>query len=332
MTGRTILVAGDVMLDEYVWGDVNRISPEAPVPVVEVHHRTYSLGGAANVAANIASLGGRPLLLGLIGRDEPADILQTALRTRGIETTGLQVDDSRPTTLKTRIVAQNRQVARLDCEDRSNPTTDLENRMVAWLAERLPEADACVISDYSKGAVSPKLAERLIEFASQAKKPVVVDPKARDFRRYRGATVITPNLLEARLAAGCEDGEELPLGQLAMRLIRRVGSTALLITRGPAGMSLYRRGMRPLHIPATARAVFDVTGAGDTVVGTLALAIGAGQPLEQAAMLANRAAGIVVGKLGTACVALEELLEDEKTGPAHPVEQAPRLLETGTCN
>jgi D-beta-D-heptose 7-phosphate kinase/D-beta-D-heptose 1-phosphate adenosyltransferase len=208
----------------------------------------------------------------------------------------------------------------------------LENRIIDRVAERLAEADSCIISDYSKGVVSPRLAKRFIELVRQTKKPLVVDPKARDFRRYHGATVITPNLFEARRAAGCEMDEEIPISQIAARMLRRVENTAVLITRGSAGMSLYRRGIPPLHIPASARSVFDVTGAGDTVVGALALAMGAGQTLDQAAMLANRAAGIVVGKLGTACVTLEELTNELDVTVEPPSKEAARLLETPAHN
>lgn len=296
------------MLDEYVWGDARRISPEAPVPVIEVQRRSYSTGGAANVAANIGALGGRALLCGLIGHDLNGEALKSSLLASGVETSGLHVDGSRPTTTKTRIMAQNHQIARLDAEDRTAPSPALLKALLNWIEQAMTQTDACVISDYAKGVVTTRLAQHVLRLAERAGKPVVVDPKARDFRHYRGASVITPNIQEACRAANCEPDASSDLERLGRRLVKVLRRGAVLLTRGADGMSLFASPeAAPLHIPAEARSVFDVTGAGDTVVSTLALALAAGDSIEDAARLANRAAGIVVGKLGAASVAPDEL-------------------------
>lgn len=309
--GKRVLIVGDVMLDEYIWGEVRRISPEAPVPVVETRRRTYVPGGAANTAANVVSLSGRALLAGVIGRDDQAQKLQEALRERGINSEGLVVDDTRPTTTKTRIVAHSQQVVRVDLEQRAPLRPELEDRLLLWVEKRLPDADACILSDYDKGVVSPRLAERFIRLAREAGKPIVVDPKGTNYAKYRGATVVTPNVHEAERALNREINGDADLLEVGRQLLELLEGSALLITRGPQGMSLFVNRARPVHIPAVARNVFDVTGAGDTVVSTLAMALASGATLEQAARLANQAAGIVVGKFGTATVTIEELMSNE---------------------
>ncbi len=308
LPGKRVLVAGDVMLDEYVWGEVRRISPEAPVPVVAVRRRTSVPGGAANSALNVASLGGRVVLGGILGEDPAADRLAAALRQRGVAGDGLLVDRERVTTTKTRIIAQNQQVARVDEEQHAAPPGELEARLLRWVEDRLPAVDACLLSDYAKGVVTPRFAGHLIGLARRAGKPVVVDPKGTDYAKYRGATVVKPNLREAQLVCHHEPDRPARLPELGRQLLDILDGSAVLLTRGPEGMSLFVRGAEPVHIAPVARDVFDVTGAGDTVVATLALALAAGAPLEQAAALANRAAGIVVAKVGTAQVTLEELL------------------------
>ncbi|HVS38445.1 MAG TPA: D-glycero-beta-D-manno-heptose-7-phosphate kinase [Gemmataceae bacterium] len=305
---RRILVAGDVMLDEYIWGNVQRISPEAPVPVVEVRRRTHVAGGAANAAMNVASLGGEALLAGVVGADEPAMRLRAALRERGVATDGLIEDRQRRTTTKTRLIAHSQQVARIDDEHRSPLAPEMEDRLLAWAERQLPRCHACVLSDYAKGVVSRRFAEGLIGLARRGGKPVVVDPKGTDYGRYRAATVIKPNAEEARKACGIHaDGLDGVL-EAGNRLLELLDGAAVLLTRGPEGMSLFRRGLPPLHIAPEAREVFDVTGAGDTVVGVAALALAAGAALETAARLANRAAAVVVAKVGTAQATREELL------------------------
>jgi len=314
MRDHSILVLGDVMLDEYIWGEVRRISPEAPVPVVEVRRRTYTPGGAANVAANVAMLGGRVYLGSVIGRDQPGECLRQTLIERGVEVSGLIASADRPTTTKTRIVAHNQQIARVDSEARQAVSGEIENALANWLATQMPGVDACIISDYGKGLVSARLTQVLIQTARQVGKPVVVDPKGTDYAKYRGATLVTPNVFEAERAANCEVNGDGDLGEVAGRLRNILDDSTLLITRGAEGMSLFMNGDTPIHIPAIARQVFDVTGAGDTVIGTLALALAAGAPMEMAVRLANVAAGIVVGKVGTAAVTPEELTRAVRDG------------------
>jgi rfaE bifunctional protein kinase chain/domain len=310
LSGRRVLIVGDVMLDEYIWGEVQRISPEAPVPVVEVHRRTCAPGGAANVAANVASLGGQPLLGGVVGRDPQAAQLRDEMAQRGIDAAGLIVDEDRQTTTKTRIVAHSQQVVRVDAEQRAPLRPELEDALLSWIERVLHIADACVLSDYAKGAVSPRLAEDFIRLAREAGKPVIVDPKGTDYAKYRGATVVTPNVREAERALNREINSHADLAEVGRHLLGVLEGSVLLITRGAEGMSLFMDQVNPLHIPAVARNVFDVTGAGDTVIGALALALAAGASLDQAAQLANHAAGIVVGKVGTATVTVEELIAE----------------------
>ncbi len=306
-TGKRVLVVGDVMLDEFVWGDTYRISPEAPVPVVKVSRRTYVPGGAGNVAANVVSLGGRAVLAGVVGSDVPGEMLRHALRELGVATEGLFADSGRPTTTKTRILARGQQVVRVDTEERGLVSAVLESEVAAWAEQAVDGVGACVISDYSKGLLSNTITRRVLDAARRAGVPVVVDPKGRDYARYGGATVVTPNTLETSEAAGVDVDTEGGLGQAATILQERLGGAALLVTRGAEGMSLFEPGRAPVHIAVTAREVYDVTGAGDTVTSTLALALAAGMSLTDASRLANFAGGIVVGKVGTATVTQDEL-------------------------
>lgn len=308
--GRRILILGDVMLDEYIWGDVKRISPEAPVPVVNIHRRTHVPGGAGNTAANVASLDGVALLASVVGRDYQAEELISALNSCGVEANGLVKDPDRLTTTKTRIVAHNQQVVRVDCERTTAISASLEDALLQWMESQLKEVSACVLSDYAKGVVSARMAERYIRLARSAGKPVVVDPKGTDYSKYRGATLVKPNLHEAERASKLEITGETSLLEVGQRLSTILEGAALLITRGAEGMTLFRSGSPPVHIPTVARNVYDVTGAGDTVISTLALSLAAGGTLEQAAQLANMAAGIAVGKVGTAMVKREELLAE----------------------
>jgi D-beta-D-heptose 7-phosphate kinase/D-beta-D-heptose 1-phosphate adenosyltransferase len=301
------LVVGDVMLDEFLWGDVQRISPEAPVPVVEVRRRTYCPGGAANAAANVVSLGGRALLAGVIGQDAQAVHLRAALERSSLAADGLIVDADRPTTTKTRIIGHNQQMLRVDSQQCHALATAMEEKLLDWAESQLPRIEACLISDYGKGVVSARLAKRLIQRARRAGKPVVVDPKGVNYAKYRGATVIKPNLHEVEHLLKRAAHDEASLLQAGSKVLSIVNGSALLMTRGAHGMTLFQRARAAVHIPSVARDVFDVTGAGDTVVGVLALALAAGATLEDAAQLANRAAGIVVGKIGTATVTGAEL-------------------------
>jgi D-beta-D-heptose 7-phosphate kinase/D-beta-D-heptose 1-phosphate adenosyltransferase len=310
--GKAVLIVGDVMLDEYIWGDVRRISPEAPVPVVEMQRRTSVLGGAANSAANVVSLDGVALLGGAVGRDPQAEELRAVLAQTGIRAEGLLAIEGRRTTTKTRIIAHHQQVVRLDSEQRAPLSATEEDRLLAWVETNLPRVGACILSDYAKGVVSARLAEHFVRMARQAGKPVIVDPKGSDYAKYRGATLVKPNVHEAERSANQEITSEASLAEVGRKLLNRLDGAAVLITRGSQGMSLFRKGRRPLHIPTVALNVFDVTGAGDTVISTLALALAAGATLEQGIHLANWAASTVVGKVGTATVSRAELANATK--------------------
>jgi rfaE bifunctional protein kinase chain/domain len=305
--GRGVLVIGDVMLDEYIWGDVRRISQEAPVPVVEVRRREFRPGGAANTAANVAALGGRPVLISVIGHDHQGTMLREVLAGSGTDPATLIADPTRATTHKSRIVAHNQQIVRLDVEERGPLPPAVEDAVLAAVAQHLPRTEACILSDYAKGAVTPRLAREIIRLARQAGRPVIVDPKGADYTKYRGATLVKPNLHEAERSAKVEITSEATLQEAAGRLIELLEGSAVLITRGAEGMSLFRLKAPPWHVPAVVRNVFDVTGAGDTVTSTLAMGLAARGALEQAIELANQAASIVVGKVGTATVTCDEL-------------------------
>jgi rfaE bifunctional protein kinase chain/domain len=303
-----VLIAGDVMLDQYVIGTVSRISPEAPVPVVDMATVTAVPGGAANVAANIVSLGGTASLIGVVGNDSAAGDLREACSALGISAEGLVGSDVRPTTTKMRIVAEHQQICRLDRDQRGALDTATENALIARIDKYLASASVCVLSDYDKGCLSHRVTRHLIESARIAGKPVIVDPKVKDFSKYSGATLITPNTKEAELASGERIMSQADVFRVA-RLLCAQSRSSLLITQGASGMTLFTEGRKPLHVPARAKRVFDVTGAGDTVVSTLALASGAAADLKTSVLLANMAAGIAVQKPGTAQVTVTELLD-----------------------
>ena len=303
-----IAVIGDVMLDKFVWGNVSRISPEAPVPVVEIDRESFHLGGAANVAQNLASLGMQPLLLGVVGKDDAARELRQTLRDRGLAEDAVINDGARRTTVKTRIIAGSQQVVRADWESADDLAGDVEARALDALVALVREARAVVLSDYAKGTLTPNIIGRAIELANERAIPILVDPKLQRYRMYRGVTLVTPNLIEAERFAGLVVHTEDDLEQAARSILKALGCEAVLITRGEQGMSLFEAAAKPLHIPTFAHEVFDVSGAGDTVIAAAALALAGGAKLAHAADLANRAAGIVVGKLGTATVLPEELI------------------------
>jgi rfaE bifunctional protein kinase chain/domain len=295
-----LLVVGDVMLDRYWFGDSDRISPEAPVPVVQVSKVDERLGGAANVARNVAALGANTTILGVVGEDEAGNRIGELLRQSGVNSQ-LEVDPQVPTTVKLRVIARQQQLIRLDFEETPSQTA-LEQKL-ARFEKALGTADVLVLSDYGKGALSQVAA--MIEYARAHNKVILVDPKGEDYEKYRGATVITPNRSELRQVVG-RWADEDDLTRRAQDLRRSLGIDALLLTRSEEGMSLFTdQGVS--HVRAQAREVFDVSGAGDTVIATLAVALAAQWPLDRAMALANRAGGIVVGKLGTATVTSEEL-------------------------
>jgi D-glycero-beta-D-manno-heptose-7-phosphate kinase len=295
-----VLVVGDVMLDRYWFGDVNRISPEAPVPVVRVGRTEERLGGAANVARNIAAIGAKASLLSVVGEDEAATRIQELLKAERIDAQ-LHRDPELATTVKLRVIGRQQQLLRIDFE--TEPAQEVLLSKLADFEARLKNVDLIILSDYGKGGL--KHIERMIAAARAAGKSVLVDPKGDDYSRYRGATLLTPNRSEFREVAGRWKSEE-DLTERAQRMRSQLGLDALLITRSEEGMTLYRES-GPLHVPAVAREVYDVSGAGDTVIAILGVMLAAGASYADAVQLANRAAGIVVGKLGTAVVHPEEL-------------------------
>ena len=304
-----VLVVGDVMLDRYWFGDVSRISPEAPVPVVKVDRSEDRPGGAANVARNAAALGARVTLLSVVGQDEPGRRLRELLREEKI-TARLHYDRTIDTTVKLRVIGRQQQLLRIDFE--TTPSHEILRTKLSDYTRLVAACDVVVLSDYGKGGLAH--IGRMIALARRYGKPVLVDPKGDDFARYAGATVITPNRSEFRAVAG-QWKNERDFTTRAQRLRSRLKAEALLVTRSEEGMTLFARGAR-LHAAAQAREVFDVSGAGDTVIATLAVAMAAGAALEAAVNLANRAAGIVVGKFGTAVATPEELFAGQLAGSA----------------
>ena len=306
---RSIVVLGDVMLDEFIWGNVTRISPEAPVPVVDIQRESTHLGGAANVLGNLVALGAKARVVGVIGDDFAGERIQSSVRDKSpLQADGLLIAEaSRPTTIKTRIIAHNQMVVRADRESRGRVDAQTEDRIVSIAKAALADAHALVISDYDKGVVTPRILAEVLP-AAYGRMPVLIDPKTRNFNAYRPATLVTPNHHEAlRLANLEQDSDEALQG--AARMIRAcLGCDAVLITRGDRGMMLVEGDGNPVFVETAAREVYDVTGAGDTVIATLAAALAAGASMTEAAILANHAAGIVVGKLGTATATADEVL------------------------
>lgn len=305
-----VLVIGDMMMDHFIWGKVSRISPEAPVPVVDIQKDSMMLGGCANVLNTIYTMGGRVYVAGVIGADDVGRELLKQLKARKIDTTGVIIEEGRPTSLKTRIVAHGQQVVRFDKESRKPIPAASVAKILKYVKSLRDRIGAIVISDYSKGVVSKALMEGIKNIASDSGIFLCVDPKQTDFSIYAGAHVITPNHHEAQRAAGMEISNGDDLAALGAALLKKYDFKALLVTRGEEGMSLFEKGATMAHtdFPARAKEVYDVTGAGDTVIGVLALALAAKADLKEATSLANHAAGIVVGKVGTSTVSREELI------------------------
>ncbi len=304
-----VLVVGDIMADHFIWGKVSRISPEAPVPVVEVKKDNFTLGGCANVFNNIHAMGGRVHLAGVVGSDETGRRLLSEFRNLGVDTGGIVVEAGRPSTLKTRIVAHGQQVVRFDREDRKPIQAKSVRKILSYVESLREDLGALVVSDYSKGVVTRSLLEGIRNVLAGRPIFTCIDPKQRDFSIYQGFDIVTPNHLEAGYAAATEIQNGQDHIRVGMKLLQQFDFKALLMTRGEEGMSLFEKKGRVKHtaFPAEAREVFDVTGAGDTVIGVLALSMAAGASFREAAYLANHAAGIVVSKAGTATATREEL-------------------------
>ena len=312
--GRRIVVWGDLMLDRYLWGRVDRISPEAPVPVVEIERETLSLGGAGNVAANLRALGAEAVLVGVAGRDPDGDQLIATLDERGVDVAGVLRDASRPTTVKTRVIAHSQQVVRTDREVRGSFDGEVFGALKARLTDAIGQADGLIVSDYGKGVIEGRGIEAALAAAFRRGIHVSVDPKESHIDDYRGVSILTPNQHEAGAVMGRRVIDEASLKEVGWGLLERVDSKAVLITRGPGGMSLFEQGGRYTHLPTVAREVYDVTGAGDTVVSVVALALAAGADFPTACHIANHAAGVVIREIGTASCSPVELLESIQAG------------------
>ncbi|KJR41873.1 cytochrome C biogenesis protein CcdA [Candidatus Magnetoovum chiemensis] len=309
-TRKNILVVGDIIVDHYILGKVDRISPEAPVPVVEVKQESYMLGGAGNVANNIVSLGASVSLAGITGKDHRADILFNLLKNKNIGSEGI-IQDDRQTTVKTRVIAHNQQVVRVDRENRSLLNKEAFNAITDYIGRNIYKFDAVIISDYKKGVISRELIEFILDKAKERNVFVAVDPKVGHFHYYKGVSLITPNKKEAGEGSKIEINDLESLEKAGAKLLRELQCGAALITRGDEGMSLFH-GADIWHIPTEAKEVYDVTGAGDTVIAVFTLSCICGASLFDCAVIANHGAGIVVGELGTSTVSLEQIRDSLK--------------------
>jgi len=316
--GKRVAVIGDLMLDRYFWGKVARISPEAPVPIVEVDEESTRLGGAANVANNIASLGGVPLMIGVVGNDSSADALRKLVQSKGFPIDGIIVDPSRPTTIKTRVIAHNQHVVRIDHEEKRDLSADMEKKLKETLEKQIGLIDGIILEDYNKGVLTRDLIHQIIRIAQEKKKSVLVDPKFNNFFSYQGVTVFKPNRKETEEALGRRIIEFKDIEEAARELLNRLKSENILMTLGEKGMALLESDGTFSHVETKARHVADVSGAGDTVIATLAMALVSGATIKEAAVLANYAGGIVCGEVGIVPIEknilLETILKDNNKG------------------
>ena len=303
-----VLVIGDIMMDEFLWGEVSRISPEAPVPIVKVEKETFLLGGAANVVNNLLGLKSQVLLAGVIGPDGMGRRLIRKLQSLGTTTEGIVVEEGRPTAIKTRVIAHHQQVVRVDREKVTPITPKTLKTIFSIIRKNRLQIKGIIISDYGKGVVSQELMSGLKEIIGENSIPVLVDPKPQNIGWYEGVTLITPNQLEAELAVGKKIESDKDLLWAGLHLLKRTKCKSVLITRGQEGMTLFLKNKKVEHIPTVAQKVFDVTGAGDTVIATLLLSLVSGMNTIQACKMANFAAGIVVGEVGTAAVQAGDLI------------------------
>jgi rfaE bifunctional protein kinase chain/domain len=307
--GKTIAVIGDLMLDRYYWGNVNRISPEAPVPVLEVESESVRLGGAANVANNIKALGGIPILFGAIGKDENGNKLKEIAAANGFDTEGIINDPERPTTVKTRVIAHGQHVVRIDQELRRDISNQIQSELLKRLENNISKIDGIILEDYNKGVLCRGLIGDAITLANKFNKIITVDPKFNNFFEYKNVTVFKPNRKETEEALGMKlnDGQSIEIA--GNKLLEEIRANSIIITRGEFGISVFSKKENTHHLPTTARKVADVSGAGDTVISTLTIAIAAGSSLLEAAIIANTAGGIVCGEVGIAPINKEELFQ-----------------------
>jgi D-beta-D-heptose 7-phosphate kinase/D-beta-D-heptose 1-phosphate adenosyltransferase len=305
---KNVVVVGDAMLDRYLWGKVTRISPEAPVPVVDVEGETMRLGGAANVAKNISAMGGKPFLAAVVGSDEAGEFVKRGLDDLELVQDGIVMDEGRKTTVKTRIIASQQQVVRADQESRHRITDPVRSKLLESIMVTAGTPDAIIVSDYGKGVVDRHLLQELHTIKDRYDIPLCVDPKEANFFLYENMTLITPNQKEASFAAGQPIHSDQDLRDVGWRLVQALSCLALLITRGEHGMTLFETGGDTLDIPTVARKVYDVTGAGDTVVSTAALTLASGGDFREAAVMANHSAGVVIRELGAVSATADQVL------------------------
>ena len=306
---KKILVIGDLILDEFVWGNVSRISPEAPVPVVWVKDESFMPGGASNVANNIGALGGKAYMVGVVGSDERAGILRGELEHRGVNIDGVFGDSQRPTILKTRVIAHQQQIVRIDKEKIDPIRDNIVKKITTFIENTIDEMDGLIVEDYGKGLITPKLLDKIVPLAKKKKKIIAVDPKEEHFAYYKGVTLLTPNNAEAARAAGFAIKDTTSLKKAGFELLKKLKARIVLITLGEEGMMVFEQGKPPKKIETIAQEVFDVSGAGDTVVSSYTLSLISGANPIQAAHVANCAAGIVVGKIGIAVVTQDEVIK-----------------------
>lgn len=314
-SGVGVLIVGDVMLDRYWWGSVERISPEAPVPVLNLENVTLAAGGAANVAANVAGLGAEPFLIGITGDDDDGALFAKVLAEKNVSPDFLFKIPNRPTTVKTRVVGHNQQIVRIDQESKDFLSEQAETEIFTIFAELLNRVKVLIISDYAKGLLSGNLLRRLITSANAMEILILVDPKGKSFDKYAGASIITPNKFELSEAFQLENQQQRTIEKYGEKVIERLRLDALLVTQGEAGMTLFQKNEPPVYLPSAPRKVYDVTGAGDTVIACLAVALGAGLNFLEAARLANAAGGLIVEQLGTAAITFEMLKTEFDQSP-----------------
>ena len=307
--GKRIAIVGDLMVDRYYWGNVTRVSPEAPVPVVDVNSESVRLGGAANVANNIQSLGGDPLLIGLVGDDHVGAILCDLLKDQGLDPNGVVVDPGRRTTVKTRVIAKDQHVVRIDYETKANCTELTEGQIVDVIRSHIGGLDAVILEDYNKGVMTKNIIASVIRTARDHGKPVSVDPKFENFFEYKNVTLFKPNRRETEEVLGGRIRTPDDLLAAGKRMLKELRAENVLLTRGEEGMSLFETDGSVTHLKTTAKHVKDVSGAGDTVIATLTMALAAGAVMREAAVLANEAGGVVVGSVGIVPITLGQLVE-----------------------
>lgn len=317
LSGKRVAVVGDLMLDRYFWGSVGRISPEAPVPVVEVESESTRLGGAANVANNIASLGGIPFLAGVVGQDESGRVLKSIVSENGFPGDGILVDVSRPTTVKTRVIAHNQHVVRVDREVKQDIDKSIQSKILDVLRGNAGSLNAVIIEDYNKGVVTKELIHALVDFANRNKIIITVDPKFNNFFEYKGVTVFKPNRNETEQALGVHLHDQPTTDRAGRSMIEKLQAQSVLLTLGERGMTLFEKSGETTHVPTAARKVADVSGAGDTVIATLTMGLAAGATIREASWLANIAGGIVCGEVGIVPITADALREAAKEATKH---------------